>query len=251
MPVCRLIFRLDFKLNYDIVGAPEKVMRIINESAGSFWSDLGENIKGRLITARNESEENRWGRNITVSPNTISGFFEKHEGFAIEDIENDEIFLNFVKIINRLRGQFRINDLQRCGLRFFYFSKIASEENAVNQAFQRMLDNTLLEEVISSLGEIQDIGIHLEGSHEDKIKYHVNCGTYFKGEAEKKGYLEYFANKFDQVKEFDFICDIDLYEDSFFLSEMASYAKWCNPLINKARKFINLGELLLSKKIGG
>lgn len=251
MPVCRVVFSLDFNINYEIINAPGKVMELLNESVDNFWSTLGENPTGRRITAINESEEQRWGRNFSVRPNRIGASFEKHEGISIKNIANDDVFHKLVKITNKVREQFHIKNLQRCGLRLFYFAKLGSKKDEVKQAFQKMLDKPLVDGILPCLGEIQDIGIVVDGVHEDKIKYHFRCGPYFKGEADKKKYLQYFGDKFDQTENFDMVCDIDLYEHSFSLTEMVSFAKWCNPLLNKAQKFINLFESLLLKNMGG
>ena len=45
------------------------------------------------------------------------------------------------------------------------------------------------------------------------------------------------------------IVDIDLYETNFTLNETVSFAKWCNPLLDKTKKIIPDVEKILKDKI--
>ncbi len=62
MPICRFIFRLDFKTNFDIIDSPGKILRFLSDlkkGDESFFPDLLEDGPKRLITGRYISRDKK------------------------------------------------------------------------------------------------------------------------------------------------------------------------------------------------
>lgn len=247
MPVCRLIFRLDFKLLFEMFNKTGEIMKKMDEAGEDFWNNYIDDTQKRMISARNESETDLWARSINVCPQSIDGIMLTHKGVSLEGLESDDTFRKLIKVTNNIRKQFRINNLIRCGLRLFYFEKLNFQDDNINLPFQKTINNHIINGIITELGEINDLGIVFDGAHEDKIKYHFRCGPYYNREASK--YITHFSEKFKENKDFNFIADIDLYENDFSLSESVSLIKWCIPVLVKAKNCINIIEnCLYSKK---
>lgn len=62
MPICRFIFRLDFKVNFDIIDSPGRILRFLSDlkkGNESFFPDLLEDGQKRLIAGRYISREKK------------------------------------------------------------------------------------------------------------------------------------------------------------------------------------------------
>lgn len=220
-------------------------MRIMDDVGKDFWSSFSESSAGRTVTANNDSREEKWSREASVTPNAISGNLERHSGLQIDDIPSDEAFLKLVKTIDDVRRHFSISELARCGMRIYYFDKIQPIGESVKATFESLFDREFISQSVSALGEIEDIGFCIDGKHKDKLEYHFRCGPYFSPEADK--YIEYLPNEFSKNGEFNFVADIDLFERSFVLKDSVSIAKWCGPLFSRLRQTIGFCESLLTK----
>jgi hypothetical protein len=49
MPVHRIIFRLDYLINYEIIDRPGTVMRILDNNPKEYWREIRENHDNRQI----------------------------------------------------------------------------------------------------------------------------------------------------------------------------------------------------------
>ena len=253
MPICRFIFRLDFKVNFDIIDSPGKILRLLSDlKKGNepLFLDLSEDGQKRLITGRYISREKKKSYNFTVEPISIHGGMEAVEGVDIEKLEDNDILINLVKTTNKLRKEYHIADLVRCGFRMIFFDNIGDSVENVTLAIKKMLNNNFIQEFTSNIGNIEDIAIALDGTHEDAIKFHFRCGPYHKDEAQKKQYLSLFASTIDKDQEFNFIADLDFYEENFSLAEAVSFQKWLQPVISKANNSISTIKSTIEDMIG-
>jgi hypothetical protein len=253
MPICRFIFRLDFKANFDIIDSPGKILRFLSDlkkGDESFFPDLLEDGQKRLITGRYISKDKKKLYNFTVEPISIHSGMETVEGVDIEKLENNDILINLVKTTNKLRKEFHIADLVRCGFRMIFFDNIGDSVENVTLAIKKMLNNNFIQEFTSNVGNIEDIGIALDGTHEDETKFHFKCGPYYKDEAQKKQYLSLSASAIDKDQKFNFIADLDFYEENFSLAEAVSFQKWLQPVISRANNSISIIKSKIEDMIG-
>ncbi len=236
MPVCRLIFRLDYKVKFDIFDNASKIMHLMNEQGDDFWNVYNDDPTKRTITAVKESNENFFFRALTVTPIHIDCNLERHEGIELAGLENDPMLTKIIKITNSVRKEFKINDLVRSGLRIFYLDKLELGKGSITKAIEKLISPGIIKDINGELGQISDIGFAFDVEHGDKIHYHYRFGPYFKGEAKK--YLTYQTKTFDKNIDFNFVADIDLYEMNFSIAESVNYLKWCRPIFEKANNSI-------------
>jgi hypothetical protein len=253
MPVCRLIFRLDFTVNFDVIEHSGEVMRTLwnaFESERNSGFELKENQRNRTIILRYLSENGDFIKHLNVEPTSINGAFESTEGVEIDKLLNDQKgFLFLTKLASQLCEQFRIDTILRSGLRLFYFNKLGSQEgNDVVRAFHKMLNADTISTLETRLGTIQDYGIVLDGTFDDGVRYHFGTGPYRSEEAQK--YFAEIAGNFSQQTDFDFTCDLDLYENNFSLSSR-QLSKMYRPVVAKASEIIQATESEVLKILEG
>lgn len=247
MPACRLIFRLDFDLNYDIVDQPGNIMRLIDQVAGSEISNIAENQSLRGVAGKYVSQDHKVVSEFSVQPTNIVAWVEMVDGIDLKDIMVDKRFLLLAKLTDEVCEQFNINEIRRSGVRVFYFSKVQKDENSFS-AYRSFINNELISGIEKCLGPIQDYGVIFDGESDQKIKYHCRSGPL----KEKENYLKYFQTIGAKVSEYsiwDYIIDIDLYEQNIALSKI-SFRKWFRPQIEKATELINIIESRIEKSIG-
>lgn len=244
MPVCRLIFRLDFKANFKIIDHPGEVMRIIHAAGNEFLPRLSENQQVRTISGVFSSKEKTIFRSLSVEPNAIYGIIETVNGIEIKSLENDHNFSGLIKIAGTICKEFGIKEIARSGLRLFFFKKLYTNDKQMHSAFRRLYDGHIVQSLEKILGNIDDYRIAFDGQHEEKIHYHFNCGPYRSDEAGK--YLVEIADEFKQQVNYDFIADLDLFEKDFELS--AVLTKWYLPLFRQAEQTYDTLEKNLLEK---
>jgi len=233
MPICRIIFRLDFvKPIYQIIDSPGQLMKIIDTTWQKDTIEIGENYSKRLVSSRYMSKENQEGIIFNVDPKNINFSFEKNV-----------IYSKVIKCTNEIRRSFDINEIKRAGLRVFYFDTLSHNTKL---CFLNTIDKCFTSKIQTSLGAIEDLGISFDGTHDDGIKYHYQTGPYFEREATK--YLQYFPGLFNSNNNYNIVSDFDLYEENFELTATVSIVKWIQSLIEKIKNTTELINLFISQK---
>lgn len=256
MSVHRVIYRLDFEPNFDIIDSTGQILRLIKESGdGKHWPDLGEIPDRHSVSGRNSSKEDGWWTSITIEPAALIGEFESLEGISVEQVEKSKFIHRLFKITNTLRKTFHIDTFKRVGFRLFLFEETLADRATVLTAFQSFVDKKFSETLIETLGGYTDLGIALNGQHEDGLQYKLKCGPYADGEL--KNYLSNIHRmNLDTeriaVKETNLTLtlDIDLYEQNVHLSETTNFSKWCYPVLIKNTKTIEIVLRNLLDKTG-
>jgi hypothetical protein len=246
MPVCRLIFQINYKGNFDIIEKPGQVMRVLNDTDTGFWHNLGENVNIRTVNGNSKIEEEKHFRELSVSPNTIRSAIEHHQGIEINDLPTHDTIRKIIKITNALRKEFNIDELVRFGIRFFYFANLGLGQERIASIFNKLFDAPIVDAISNKLGSIDDSGIAFDGTHEDQVKYHFKCGPYFSKEASK--YLKQFVSSFEKETEYDMVFDIDLYENNFNLNKDVSIIKWIEPALIKMNDIIEDTKRIILEK---
>ena len=243
MSVHKLIFRLDFEPNFNIVDSTGKILRLLQEAGKrKHWPDLGETAEKHSISGRNISKEEGWLTSITIDPVAISGHIESLQGIPIEKIEDSKPVSRLFKITNEFRREFHINNLKRTGFRLFLFEENPKvNKKNVKKAFLHLFDKDLINSLSEVLGTFTDSGIGFDGTHDDGIQFHLHWGPYTQGEL--KRHLQEFGQLYkhcdtDPFKSQDdgliVTVDIDFFEKDHQLHETTSFAKWCRPVIDRA-----------------
>ena len=251
MSVFRLVFRLDFVPAFDIFDRPGKIMRtLLKPQIGgeTFLPDLLEDSNKHAIIAQYQNTDKGEGRSFTVEPICIHGSFESLTGIEPDRLSQHDIFHKFIKIVNTIRQEFDINDLKRCGLRFYNFETVGTKECSAVQKFKQLTDNTFVDTVEGFLGGVTDAGLAFDGCSEENLQYHFKCGPYSTEGRDK--YFHDLQRQFDDLSRHDVIFDIDIFEKDFRLNKEVSFAKWCNPVIETVSKVMTEALNRLTQKAG-
>lgn len=244
MPVCRLLFRLDFKrVNTDIVDRPGKVMKMLLDAPEQFWSGISDQAQNRTITARHTAADGRAYRHLSVEPTVLSGLIETSAGIPLKELEKDDIFDTLAATVTNLCSEFKISDLARFGFRAICLDKIGMNKSGVANAFRSYFEPSVIERTEDSLGPITDYGMAFDGASRDQVSYHFKCGPFDSSETSK-----YFEQINEIASDFDTIWDIDLYETDLALERVA-FDRWCRPYIAKMDKAVHETTRILKKTV--
>jgi hypothetical protein len=250
MPVCRLIFRLDFKVNFEIIERSGTVMQILwdaFEKENPKGSELRENKNNRTVTVRFVSENGNFMKHLNVEPTSINGEFKSIEGVEINKLlNNTKGFVFLTKLAGQLCERFQIDRIIRSGLRLFYLNKLGKQDGDIVRAYQKIFNTEVIDNFENKLGTVQDYAIVLDGASEDGVYYHFSTGPYRAEEAQK--FFHEIANKFSEQADYDMICDLDLYENNFSLSNR-SLSNLYRPIIAKAQNAIETLESEITKNL--
>lgn len=250
MPICRLIFRLDFKVNFEIIEHAGTIMQTLWEAfekENPKNLELRENKNNRTVTIRFVSESGDFMRHLNVEPTSIHGAFESIEGVEIDKLLNDtKGFMFLTKLASRLCEKLHVENIIRSGLRLFYLNKLGKQNHDIVRAYQKMFNPEMIGKLENELGTIQDYALILDGAADDGVHYHFSTGPYRAEEAQKFFYE--IANAFKEQTDYDMICDVDLYENNFSLSNRP-LANLYRPIIAKAKHIIETLESQIIKNL--
>lgn len=235
MPVCRLIYRIDFALNFKLIDAPGTIFRLLSSPDREYWETFGEASQQRVISGTFISDKRDYFRSVSIQPQAIVLVFESIAGVDLSTLEADPDFTRMLTIAGAVADEFNIDDVKRMGLRLFYFSKVPGSRADIGGAFRNMIREDVTKAVEGAIGGITDYGIALDGKGEDGIHFHLRYGPVVPEEAHK--YFDQIDKVAFEENSFNFVCDLDLYEKDFALAK-APPAKWVRRLIRKHRSAI-------------
>ncbi|OCC15400.1 hypothetical protein DBT_1147 [Dissulfuribacter thermophilus] len=246
MSIHKLIFRLDFEPNFQVIDSPGRILQLLHEAGGGKdWPELGETREKRTITGKIFDREGGWLASITIDPVAISGYMESISGLSLEKIEDSTPISRLFRITNKIRQEFSINIFKRTGLRMFLF-ETEEETNLVKSAcqkgFYRLYEQDLLSVLQENLGSSTDCGMAFDGINDEEMQYHIKWGPY--RESELRQHLKEFhsiykncsSDPFPPDENIILTIDIDLFETDHSISESISLAKWCRPMIERTLK---------------
>jgi hypothetical protein len=237
MGISKIIFRIDYLPAFKVFDSPGLALKIMNQDGKYEWNGFSDDSSKRQVGSAKQSKEEGYSLNLNCSPICIDGTLINHKGIAFEHVDKNDDLIRLITITNSLRDEYEIFQLKRSGIRLFYFNDLKLGSEIVKERFAALIDKTLVKNIISELGKIDDIMISFDGEGEDKLKYHFRSGPYFSHEAKK--YIEFFPEEFVKTSVYDMVVDLDIYEENFELRKNVSYMKWCNGAFKKAIKIIS------------
>jgi len=231
MPIHRIIFRIDYKANFEIMNSPGTVMSLMNGDNHEYWQEFHDSSQTRQISGVYSKSDKGIQRRLTVDPSSINFEIEWLEGMPFTKLEDDNDYRELFKRVKALCTNFHINEFNRAGIRFIHLSTVGSEGGNLASSFSGLFPVNLHFSVQNSMGKPYDYGIAIDGSDVDGSKYHLKFGPYSKSEKTK-----YFlaAGEIDE----NLICDLDFYEESFAFAN-SNPTGWVRPFINKGNIVIN------------
>lgn len=231
MAIHKLIFRLDYRTNFEILNEPGTVMSMLDVDNPSYWTFFQDAPQTRLVSAAFNSETGEKFLQMSVDPRSINFVMESKKGVEVGKLEANDDYVRLHKMVGLLCERFKITSLVRSGIRLISVSQVGAEQYDMLASSRKAIAAGTMDRIQATLGDGTDYGVVIDGSHADKSKYHLRFGPYTEGEAKLKGYVESLPVVDD--KDRNFVCDIDLYEEAFSLEGITS-VKWAKPLIGKA-----------------
>lgn len=249
MRAFRVIFRLDFLRNYEMINQPGTVARLINDGAQTeFFDFFGEDRAARRIQVKRLLKDPLRFRSLTVEPTAIVCDLEIGDGIAVQAVADDDDFATLCVITSNLLKKFDITKFERAGLRLFMFGANAGGAKGAVRVFRSLVSPTMLSPVEELLGRISDIGIAAEGMGDTKVAYRFKAGPFLGVEE----YIKYFSNINDLLTKepvIDTVIDLDVYENKFSYTA-SSVVRWCVPQFAAASRLADRIAGMVAKEVG-
>ena len=243
MPVCRFIFRIDYPTNFDIIDSPGEIMRTLHDAKKDLWQQMGEAAATHQISATYLSTDKKIYRQLNVEPNSIVIELESADGIPLRSFEEHIEVSTLFELVSTITGEYDIDTVARLGFRIFYFNKLADAHANIMAAYKELSGPRLGAVIEGSLGANNDIGLTFTGKGEDRVGYSFSSGPFRPEETPKfLGHIDHEV--FKQSSDFNFICDLDLFDTKFSLAK-TSPLKWCRSLFDKQERVINGIEQLI------
>jgi hypothetical protein len=241
--VFRLIYRLDFPRNYEIINLPGEIVRIlVEEPEKDFFSEVGDDRIARKVLGRTIPEDGKVLKAMSVEPTAIVLEYESADGVPISRLEDIPDFKAMLALLEITLNRFKITNINRAGLRLFVFDNVTEKFDRTLQFFKAQVSAGLLDACESSLGQAMDVGFVFEGKAESGLSYNFRTGP-FRGASEVRRYLSHVHPRFAKDSARDVVFDVDVYEQNF--SYGRSNAKWWRPAAETARKVTQrVGDLI-------
>lgn len=246
MNICRVVFRIDFDVNYEIIDSAGKIMRMMGDNLNSDLKDLGEAVGNRRISARFISKERDRQYHVTVDPISIHFTLEILGGATYDKLETIDEFNKLIKITNLLRKEFSISNLKRLGFRLFCLDNPTTSFESSKKTNLTLIDSSINSKITDTIGTIDDVGLSFDGTNEDGIGFHLRFGPYKQSESDK--YFDELKKEFAEIDKFNLIYDIDFFEKAFELNKDVSILKWIGPNINRFKKLSSSINSIISNK---
>lgn len=243
------IFRLDFQYpNFDIIDSPGTVMRILSEMGDKYWSEYQDDSTNRKVVTTSRDEKKGTLRQITVAPTVLTYIFESSEGVNLESLDANETLATLFKGVQAILEKFKINDIERAGIRFVILGSIKEGNPKLESHFCNLADKTIIRDITSNLGSISDFGLSFDGQAADKLKYHCHLGPYSSITESKKRFNVETSKKMEEDGLLaNLILDLDFYEEKFAMTVNA--AKWSKAPAIKAIKLAKEIEMNLFERL--
>ena len=228
--LARLIFRLDFPYSYEFLDRQGTAIRIMQTGRGDIWDTVGEDPTRHSIIGEKRTEHSFY--NLAFEPTTINGVWEDASGLEVSRIIENEIFRLYDDKVREFTKEFNIISVARAGIRL-YCADLVGWGSANVTRFSQLVRGSLSTSIQSTLGTVEDIGIHFVGLSDDGIRYNLNRGPL--AEADIIKFYSRFILTPEQRASFlknDLAADIDLFETNISFREH-SLARWSRTKLEK------------------
>ena len=246
MPVCRLILRIDFNTVFDLMDYPGRLAQTILETAGKdFFESVGELPQTHEVRAVTKSEMIH--KEFRANPTFLLFDYQDLNGLELSTIQDDQAFSTLAAVVTAVRRAFKIDAENRAGLRLFYVNQIAKDREAVERAFEALVDQGIYAIVGKHFSKPRDFGLAMDGGASDGLRYSTRFGP-FLGIDEAAKFFQDPPKKSELLETANFVVDVDQYQT---MMKRGPELKWWKPLLQTAKEFIPALETDLTKRMHG
>jgi len=223
--VHRIVFRLDFPINYEVFNKPGDIIRMLKETGEDLWSEITEG-QPRRISGRATKEDGTYFHQLSVEPASIHGSMEVLKGIEWDAAPNCQFLEASSAVVSEVISSFGLDVIDRCGLRIYATEFFGEKFPNPLERFQGFIEKEFLNSFQKSAGNLEDMSFLFEGKAEDEIEYRVLMGPGARGDLRK-----FFENlktpepNEDEPLTHHISADMDFYERGFSLGGSSLY-KW-------------------------
>jgi len=233
--VLRLIWRLDYELNFAYLDRKGSVLQAVQSTTPNFWSKIAE---GGHHSFTAEFRDAKKARTFSVEPQTINGLIEWTAGTDIGRVLQHDDFRTIDKIARQVQKLCEIRNVNRIGMRLLCTSRAGGATRYNHEHFLKFLSPRVSRLAAGKLGQIQDIAFVLEGASTDAVNYRISFGP-----LADKNLVSSLGKPLDEkelgvLRQADVFVDIDLYETNISFSENTLF-RWAQTKIPRAIDFIS------------
>lgn len=196
-------------------------MRLIDESRKN-WSKIGENQNARQVSASIKTDE--LYASLTVQPTNLVIDIECSEGLNLDKLSTQETVKGLVRSTTDLFREFSVSDIERAGVRVFCGAGEGTFSESKSK-IESQLSTNVINTLSTNFGAIEDIGFNIDGHRDELISFKLRFGPYQKEEAGR--YFRELTNEIAENAEFNYLFDLDVYEQKFSVSATPVH-KWVN-----------------------
>lgn len=174
--VMRLLFRIDYQVNYKIMDQLGEILGIVQISAPKYWQTVGESRGNRSAVLQRKDSSIPLTANFTVDISSIGGTLELPEG-ADWDSRTIAEYVKYSSVaVAGIMNKYQMMALSRIGLRVVIFDYDEIIRNNRRAPFETLADRTFLRDFENSFGTISDLALTLEGKTPSNVHYRLSAG---------------------------------------------------------------------------
>ncbi len=222
--VFKIIFRLDFPINYSIMNTPGTLLKMLQKKDDDQWNtqEIGHKAVPEFRVKKNEELD---AFTLTVSARSIIGLWDTKTAIALQDVHESHVFRLLTKLTDEILEEFQIHELERCGLRSFFYIPCGNDHEAAFKVLAESFDTQVIGIAESTSGVIKDFGMTLEGEFSEHSGFRVMFGPLAPLQLNQFAELIQLTDE-DHPAHGAVMADVDIFEKNFSLA-YASFRRWC------------------------
>ena len=231
--VIKWIFRIDYRLNFEMLNSPGTVLSCLFSEGDDFWDSVNEAANKRTFTGSIHKANSQY-YHLSIDPQFIVAISESALGSNLASLSEDRTFNSADRLIERVLSQFKISNIERAGIRLFIFDGERDTLSDNVGSFMRLVNRDYFNSLSGELGDINDLAVILEGCTNDKINYRHQFGPYTSQDRTK--FYENLKLPEENPSEsipYKMCFDIDLSEKNISFSGL-TMKRWCKTKWPKA-----------------
>jgi hypothetical protein len=238
--VTRLLWRLDYVTSYAYLDKRGSALRAIFDTEQGFWNSvgIGTAVPASFVAQNADSVGQRF---LSLEPTSLNGSVEWFAGIDIGNVLRDEAFRGTNKVVQEVLRVCEIRVMTRAGIRLVCVGKFADGRRDSLRRISELYETEFYHQAQTTLGEIKDVSMTLEGVTGDNVGYRATFGPYARKNVEAAFTKKLEPQEYERLDENDLFFDIDLFENGISFIEHSLF-RWSNTKVAKIAEFIALFE---------
>jgi hypothetical protein len=208
----RLIWRLDYDVSYVYFDRRGAALKVMTETVPGFFSNIAEGAA--VYSFVGDFTDPQGKRTLSVEPTSINGLIEWNSGTDLERVFQLDVFRSTDKIVRELLKLSEVRRLKRAGLRLVFVAN-GSQPKKSRPPYKGYIDDAFAKRAEVILGEVDDVGLIVEGRSPDALFYRLTCGPLAIKNIAAALAKDLTEEDKEYFNRFNVFGDLDLYELNF------------------------------------